>query len=556
VPIRLLRQIRHEGVSFVKGSGLLHLWICRPKAADPERLERRWKRFVVEFGIGNPLIFGEDNTDTLHAWAECSRYLSPPLVRDIAEGLDADDARLLEEMEAVSLRQFAYENSFGLYHSVAKYRGWVSLPAILGGAASLFLGIGRHTQLRIMNMKETVSSVMAVAGMDKAFCRGLLNNYGIAVPPSALVSSVGRTVHQAEELGYPVALKKVYGGDSAGVILDLKNLRECKEAAEFFFGSESSLILEKMLSGIELRLHFIDGKLAYVFHARAETVTGDGQSSLAALLETQDPDYYRHMQASTEQRRRLILLLWNAGVRDIGDVARIVPAAGQVVRVSTATRGRMQPLEFAVVHPDDRRALEDLFRRYGCPSAGVDAIVREKGARFSDGGGVLEINVPSGFSYMSLSGIHTPIEAARAVDLELLHEARSARRFLSSGGRVPVWLVSGVHFPEDSSVRRELLTNFKRFWPRGQVDVLQPERGWLPILTHKNAHAFLIWVSDAAITQHGMPHHLRPVVVHSVPFTRFKKEFAALVATARNAGGRFRPYPTLWRKLFAKPRLS
>jgi len=546
-------------VSFVKGSDLLHLWISRPEPADPqivERLEQRWKRFIVEFGIGNPLTFGEDTADTLHAWAESSRYLYPRLVRDVVEGFDADDARLLDEMEAVSIHQFSYESSFGLYYGVAKYRGWVSLPAILGGAASLFLGIGRHNHLRIMNMNETVSAVIAVAGMDKAVCRGLLYSYGIAVPPSALVSSVGRTVRQAEELGYPVALKKIREGNSAGVLLDLKNQQQCQAAAEFFFRSESSLILEKMLSGIELRLHFVDGKLAYVFHARAETVTGDGQSSLAALLEAHHPDYYRHMRASTEQGRRLALLLWNVGVRDIGDLARIAPEAGQVVRVSTATRGRMQPLELGAVHPDDRRALEDLFRRYGCPSAGVDAIVREKGARFSDGGAVLEINVPSGFSYMSLSGIHSPAVAAKAVDLELLHQARSARDFLSSGGRVPVWLVSMAHFPEDSPLRRELLRNFKRFWPHGQVDVLQPERGWLPIFTNKKAYAFLIWVTDAAITQHGMPHHLRPVVIHSLPFTRFKKEHPALVATAGHAAASFRPYPVLWRELFAEPVLS
>src|SRR5439155_16383908 len=153
-----------------------------------------------------------------------------------------------------SLQQFSYESGFGLYYVVAKYRGWVSLPAILGGAPSLFLGIGRHNHLRTMNMKETVSAVMAMAGTDKAFCRGLLNSYGIPVPPGAFVSSVPRALREAEELGYPVALKKLREGNSSGVLLNLRNSQECQAAAEFFFRSEPSLILEKMISGLELRL--------------------------------------------------------------------------------------------------------------------------------------------------------------------------------------------------------------------------------------------------------------------------------------------------------------
>jgi len=263
------------------------------------------------------------------------------------------------------------------------------------------------------------------------------------------------------------------------------------------------------------------------------------------------------MRASAEQRRRLVLLLWNVGVREINDLERVIPKAGQVVRVTTATRGNMQPLEFDAIHPEDRRALEDLFQRYGSPSGGVDVIVREKGARFSDGGGVLEVNVPSGFAYMSLSGTHGPQVAARAVDVELLHQAKSAGRdFLSSGGRVPVWLASTSNFPADSALHRDLLKNFRRFWPRGCVDALSPERGWVPILTNKKAHAFLIWVTDAAIMEIGMPHHFRPVVVHSVPLTRFKKEHPILAATAKNAAGTFRRYPMPWKNLFAKPALS
>jgi len=58
------------------------------------------------------------------------------------------------------------------------------------------------------------------------------------------------------------------------------------------------LIVERMVPGIELRLHFIQGKLFRILRSEPLRVTGDGIKSVAGLLESEHPNYFRTMSGT------------------------------------------------------------------------------------------------------------------------------------------------------------------------------------------------------------------------------------------------------------------
>jgi hypothetical protein len=378
--------------------------------------------------------------------------------------------------------------------------------------------------------------VATVAGANKAFGRGLLEAHGIPVPRYALVHGPEGAVHAAREIGYPVVLKRVDGGNSDGVMVGIGDDATCAAAAALLMQGTGQLLVEETLSGVELRLHFVAGKLFRVFACRPTVVRGDGVHALRALIDAQRPGFYGLSTATAHRRRRLLMQVFPYGARSLEDIDRFVPAKGQEVRIASATGSGMESCDHDAIHPDDRAALERLLGDYGAPSAGLDVITKHKGARLSDGGGVLEINSPCGSWY--LKG-----DLLRAVDDELLALVRGVEGFAEAEGRVPVWLADESQFPAPSRQRAALERSFHRKWGKGVEATLSPEWGWPRIVADRSAEALLVWTREEALEATGMPHNLRPTVQYTGLASRFEKRFPVTVATAHNAGGALSPRP-------------
>jgi hypothetical protein len=295
-----------------------------------------------------------------------------------------------------------------------------------------------------------------------------------------------------------------------------------------------------MVEGIELRLHFVNGRLFRILKSEPLTVTGDGATSLSSLLTREHAGYFSTMSRSQHHRRRLIFQLYRLGVREFSDLSRVTPRAGEVVRVSAAAGGTsMARLEPDVIHPADRAALEEFLARYGAPSAGIDIMLPQPGRKLDEGGAILEMNIPCGFGYLGK-------EAPHAADLEVLETARRSPGFIAAGSRVPLELAVDDEFPPGSTKRADLVERFsKRLSKRRngiRVASLSRSAGWLPILTDAAASAFLVFVDEAAIEEHGMPVNLQPMVRCSRPRSAFETRYPILCATAANAGGRFKAW--------------
>jgi hypothetical protein len=504
----------------------MHAWL----EAAPEELEAvvaRWNHFIVEGELGEPLRLEPAQEGLTHVHANVFPFLPPPLLSRVLVLDTGDDAGLKRRLLPLSHDSYVYNVCYGLYRRIADYRGWVAQPVLLGRFQSLYLGIGSHCRLISLNMDQGVSGIMTLAGTNKAFGRDLLEGLGLPVAPGHLVLSREELVERAEELGYPVALKAVHGGNSESVVLGLRTRADLVAAAEQFFRSEL-LLVERMLEGVELRLHFIGGKLFRVFRCQPRMLTGDGVSTIDALLQRQHPDVHRRV-SRVEFQARLVQQLWCHGVRSMSDLTRVIPEAGTRLRISTAMSEAVEMAPLQAVHPSDREALELLLERFGGASAGIDVILREEGAPLGEGGAILEINSPCGFIY--LRG-----EQPAAADHELLGFVEKIPGFLEDEGRVPVWLAMSEDAERGALARAELEKAFLQNWPRGRVGALT-SAGWLPLLTDPRAEAFLVWLTEDGVREHGMPSHLQPMLFFAGDERAFSRQYPITSATALNAQG-------------------
>ncbi len=526
---------RHDGVSFMPGTGLVHFRIA---GADEGLLRRRWEKHLTVRGLAGEVWLEHQGEGVIHGCAGTYVFLPGFRIRSVIESEwepdDARDKELSEQLELLAFDAHAYSKSYGLHYRIAQIRRWVAMPCLMGRQPALYIGTGRFSRLLTMNVDQSVAAPIIFAGSDKLVCRSFLASQGFPLAPGAAASSPSEAVARAREIGFPVALKKSgVSGNSEGVILGIATERDCADAAAELLAGGQMLIVEKMIEGVELRVHFVNGRVFRILRSVALSVTGDGTTSLAGLLRREVPTHFQAMSTTVFHRRRLILQVFRLGVREWADLERVIPAAGERVRVSAAAGGaNMEKLEADALHPDDRAALEALFARYGSPSAGVDVMLRAPGARLNEGGAIIEINVPCGFGYLGN-------EAARAADLELLEAARRSPGFLAAGGSVPLEIAVADDFPAGSQARAKLAERFSKRHKGTRVATLTRERGWMPILTDASASAFLVFVDEAAIEEHGMPVNLQPAVRISRAWRLFSARNPRLISTAMHANCTF-----------------
>ncbi len=533
---RVLAVTRHAGVSFNGRSGQVHLRIAD---VDSRVLSSVWDALITSTGLGGPLRRGPRRSDGISASAQLFPFLPLETLRAALDhGLAGRELPpwLTDELATAESDARMYAASYGRHVTEAARRGWLVHPLRLGFHPALLLGAGEHARVLVMNAPEGARAPIVLAGTNKAFARDLLTAHGLPVAPGALAGSAAAAVRAARRLGSggPVVLKRMTGGNSDGVIVGLERAADVRSAATRLLAGHHAVLVEAMVEGNEYRLHFIDGRLHRMFHAEPYTITGDGRRSISALLRRAHPRYLGAMSAAEAHRRRLVLCLWSAGVRDFADLGRIVPARGKVLRASPASgTGMRRVAPSSVLLADDIARLERFLARYRAPSCGLDLVMRAPRTPLDEAGAILEINVPCGFAYLD--------QPARAVAADLDAAVADDPEFRRSKGRIPVWLVLEEDAPRLRARALALLRSRHGRVRAGRLDDRRDD--WAALLNDPTADALLLTVSEAAVEAHGLPRNLGATLVHESTAREMSRRAPMTCRTLRHAAGRLQRIP-------------
>ena len=164
------------------------------------------------------------------------------------------------------------------------------------------LGEGKY-QRRIQAAITSNTSLIGVetAG-NKRLTKIMLEDAGIPVPKGTVVRKLESAIEDAQWLGYPVVIKPHDGHHGKGVTTNLANEEELVNAFQRAKAISNKVIVEQNLRGNDYRMLVVDGKFVAAAKRAPAAVIGDGQHTIAELIdiENQNPDRgYGHENVMT-----------------------------------------------------------------------------------------------------------------------------------------------------------------------------------------------------------------------------------------------------------------
>jgi cyanophycin synthetase len=299
------------------------------------------------------------------------------------------------------------------------------------------LGYGAR-QRRIWTAETDQTSAIAEGiASDKDLTKNLLQTCGVPVPEGRVVDSPEDAWEAAEDIGVPVVVKPSDGNHGRGVSAELMTREEVEVAYGIALNEGSEVIVERFVRGNEHRLLVVGGRLVAAARGESATVTGDGVSSIAELID---------IQINTDPRRgetedyplNLIVLDREPSIRlEItrqGYTPDSVPPLGKLVMVQ-----RNGNVAFDVtdqVHPDVAATVSLAARIVGLDVAGIDLVAEDISRPLEEQrGAIVEVNAGPGL----LMHLKPASGEPRPVGMAILDSLFPA----DESGRIPVVGITG-----------------------------------------------------------------------------------------------------------------
>lgn len=260
------------------------------------------------------------------------------------------------------------------------------------------LGYGAR-QRRIWTAETDATSAIAESiSRDKDLTKSLLASSGVPIPEGRIVTGPEDAWDAAEDIGLPVAVKPTDANHARGVSLELTS-REQVEAAYHLAKEEGSeVMVERYIPGAEHRLLVVGNRLVAAVRGETASVTGDGKSTIADLIESQinsDPrcgeDESFPLEPVRVEREPAVLL----ELQRQGFGPESIPPTGKKVLI--IRYGNLADDVTDEVHPEVAEAATLAARVVGLDIAGVDIVAEDISRPLeAQRGAIVEVNAGPG----------------------------------------------------------------------------------------------------------------------------------------------------------------
>jgi len=320
----------------------------------------------------------------------------------------------------------------------------------LNGGNLVQLGYGCR-QRRIWTAEtDRTSAIGESIAADKDLTKSMLASCGVPVPEGELVDSAAAAWEAAVEIGLPVVVKPSDGNHARGVTLDLREQADVEAAFTLAEREGSGVIVERYIEGAEHRLLVVGGKVVAATRGEPVHITGDGVSTVAALIDSQmntDP------RRGWEHQFPLTTIDVADGavqleLRRQGLAPDSVPEAGRKVTVQRT--GNMSIDCTDDVHPEVAHAVALAARVVGLDIAGIDLVARDiRQPLQAQAGAIVEVNAGPGLLMHLKPTQGQPRPVGRAICDHLFAEGDNGRiplvglcgsRHNAAIGRLVAWL--------------------------------------------------------------------------------------------------------------------
>jgi cyanophycin synthetase len=191
-------------------------------------------------------------------------------------------------------------------------------------------------------------------------------------------------------------------GAGQGVTTGIRSRSQLVRAAAAAAAYKDHLLIEEQIEGNNYRLLYLDGRLLDAIMRKPATVTGDGKSTIGALVQRANADRAAHGIDIAQNLLTVDMDMRHTLARQGLSLAS-VPKEGTIVTLKTVINENCRIDNISAKHALCASVIESGARAataIGARLAGVDIITHDPGIPLVESGGViLEVNTTPGYHY-------------------------------------------------------------------------------------------------------------------------------------------------------------
>jgi cyanophycin synthetase len=302
-------------------------------------------------------------------------------------------------------------------------------------------GWGIH-QRRIQAAEiDSTGAIAESIAQDKELSKTLLDSVGVPVPSGRSVTDFDEAWAVMQSLNTPVVVKPRDGNQGKGVTVDVETRDELEAAWAAASEISSDIIVERFLPGDDYRLLIVGRKLIAAARRDPPMVIGDGQHTVAELVDQVNSDPRRGDGHATPLTRIRFDVIALARLAAQGLTAESVPETGCRVilrnNANLSTGGTATDVTDEV-HPQVAARAIEAAHMVGLDVCGVDVVCRDIAQPLEDqGGGVVEVNAAPGLRMHLAPSFGKPRPLGEAIIDTLFPDGHN--------GRIPTVAVTGTN---------------------------------------------------------------------------------------------------------------
>lgn len=442
----------------------------------PEFIDRLRKRFPDIGALPEPTAQGvvsmahalELTTLALQTHAGCQVAFSrtaqapePGVFQVVVEYNDEAVGRLALALAQALIRSAVEDTAFDTLGAILQLRALdedvrmgPSTAAIVDAAVARGIPYRRLTQGSLVQLGwgykqrriqaaeiDATSAIAEEIAQDKELTKRLLHAAGIPVPQGKPVESPEEAWAVACELGGPVVIKPRDGNQGKGVTVNAQSREQVIAGFHTARQFRDGVLVERYLPGIDYRLLVVGNQLVAAARREPPLVIGDGQQTIAQLVEQVNSDPRRGDGHATPLTKIQIDEIAIDRLAEQGLTPQSVPPLGMRVvlrnNANLSTGGTATDVTDDV-HRDVAARAVAAARMVGLDICGIDIICENVNTPLEvQHGGIVEVNAAPGLR-MHLS---PSFGKSRNVGEAVIHHMFAK----DDDGRIPVVAVTGTN---------------------------------------------------------------------------------------------------------------
>lgn len=285
------------------------------------------------------------------------------------------------------------------------------------------------------------SRISVETAKDKEETKTLLSAGRIPVPRGTVVYTAEELKSTTTGMKFPLVVKPVNGNHGRGVTTEIRTIEQAVAAFETAAAISSPVIVEEFIPGEDYRVVVVNYRFCAASRRTPATVTGDGRSTIAELVERTNADPLRGSSHDNFLTSIIIDKTTLDILTDQGLHPDSVPEKGRAVKLkytaNLSTGGTAVDVTDRM-HPYNVFLAERIARIVGLDICGIDIIARDLSKPLTrDNGAVVEVNAGPGLRmHLEPSGGLPRNIAAPIVDMLFPGKIN---------GRIPIVAITGTN---------------------------------------------------------------------------------------------------------------